>query len=217
MTSTLATEPARDVVLVHGIFDTSWALNRLNAALTSAGFRTHPLDFGINDGRDQLEELATAVCTKVEGSVPAGARYSIVGFSMGGLIGRYYAQRLADRSRIDALVTIGTPHRGTWLAYIYGPTAANQMRPNSDFLRDLETDGESCREFRWITISTPIDLMVLPWTSCQLPWAVNHVFRVIFHPLLIFDKRVIHQVVESLSSRSPELTFDPSPAPVDGA
>ncbi len=40
-------------------------------------------------------------------------RIDLVGHSEGGLIGRYYVQKLNGAHRVRHLVTLGTPHRGT--------------------------------------------------------------------------------------------------------
>ena len=43
-------------------------------------------------------------------------RIHVIGHSLGGLITRYYVQRLGGDSRVHTLVTLGTPHQGTQLA-----------------------------------------------------------------------------------------------------
>lgn len=196
----LPAETVRDVVLVHGILDTSWTLRALDRSLTEAGFRTHIVNLVPNDGRAPLPALADQVRAKIDASIPEDNRFSLVGFSMGGLIARYYAQRLADPARIDALVTIASPHRGTWLAWFSPQPGVRQMRPGSDFLRDLDADVDEFQNLRWTTIRTPLDLMILPSTSSKLDWADNTTFTVIAHPLIIFDQRVISRTIEALSS-----------------
>ena len=41
----------------------------------------------------------------------------MVGHSLGGLIARYYVTRLGGDERVHTLVTLGTPHSGTYSAY----------------------------------------------------------------------------------------------------
>ncbi len=59
----------------------------------------------------------------------------LVAHSLGGLISRYYAQVLGGR--VDALVTIGTPHRGTALARGWPMRLARELSPGSQLLRTL--------------------------------------------------------------------------------
>ena len=51
---------------------------------------------------------------------------------MGGLIARYYVQRLGGDARVHTLVTLGTPHGGTAAAYLVPHRLARQLRPDSD-------------------------------------------------------------------------------------
>ncbi|NLE03899.1 MAG: alpha/beta fold hydrolase, partial [Crenarchaeota archaeon] len=43
-------------------------------------------------------------------------KVDIVGHSMGGLIARYYIENLGHSSRVAKLITIGTPHWGSYMA-----------------------------------------------------------------------------------------------------
>jgi pimeloyl-ACP methyl ester carboxylesterase len=67
----------------------------------------------------------------------------IVAHSMGGLVARAWLRSRATHRRSDGteeaarLITIGTPHRGTWLAQLAMPMNARQMRVDSDWMRAL--------------------------------------------------------------------------------
>lgn len=68
----------------------------------------------------------------------------IVGHSMGGLVATYVLKRLDRKRRIRRVVTLGTPHRGTPLAFLgvllFGTLTRSvwQMLPGSALLRELE-------------------------------------------------------------------------------
>ncbi len=194
--------PARHVILVHGIYDTAWTLRKLDRSLTDAGFITHVAAFSPNSASVPLEDSSRQIQVQIDTDLPPDARYSIVAFSMGGLVVRHYAQRLADPTRIDTLLTIATPHRGTWLAHLGFHPGVRQMRPGSPFLRDLDSDVARFSSINWVTIRTPLDLMILPSGSSKLSWAENHAYPVLVHPLLVWDNRVIEQTIQSLN-RSP--------------
>ncbi len=200
MISSLSAAPVRDVVLIHGILDTPWTMRKLDRCLKEAGFTTHVIKLKPATGVAPLEVLAAQVRDVVEADIAPGDRFSVVGFSMGGVIARYYAQRLADPDRIDALVTISTPHCGTWLAYVLPFSGVRQMRPRSALLRDLDDDVEEYGDIRWVTIRTPLDLIIVPSSSSRLDWAENHSFPVLMHPLMVFDDRVINEMIRVLRS-----------------
>ena len=67
----------------------------------------------------------------------------IVAHSMGGIVARAWLRSRAAHKRSDGtdeaarLITIGTPHRGTWLAHLALAVNARQMRVDSDWLTAL--------------------------------------------------------------------------------
>ena len=64
-------------------------------------------------------------------------RIHIIGHSLGGLIARYYVTRLGGDARVHTLITLGTPHRGSYAAYAVPTALMQQMRPGSDLMREL--------------------------------------------------------------------------------
>ena len=85
---------------------------------------------------------------------------------MGGLVSRYYVQRLGGMNRVGRLITISTPHRGTYWALANGNVGSRQMRPGSEFLRELNRDAGVLERVQHASIWTPLDLMILPpWSS----------------------------------------------------
>ena len=65
-------------------------------------------------------------------------RIHVVGHSMGGLIARYYVTRLGGDERVHTLVTLGTPHHGTYTAYGWHSQLTRQLRPGSGLMRELD-------------------------------------------------------------------------------
>ena len=57
-------------------------------------------------------------------------RIHIIGHSLGGLIARYYVTRLGGDARVHTLITLGTPHEGSYAAYAVPttPDAADAAR-----------------------------------------------------------------------------------------
>ena len=61
----------------------------------------------------------------------------IVAHSMGGLAARAWLRRDGAEQRAHSIVTIGTPHAGTWLARFALASNTRQMREGNDWLREL--------------------------------------------------------------------------------
>lgn len=70
----------------------------------------------------------------------------LVAHSAGGLVARYYIQRLGGHRACRGLITLATPHRGTWLAllglgthFLMKARCLFQLMPGSGFLKKLNT------------------------------------------------------------------------------
>jgi pimeloyl-ACP methyl ester carboxylesterase len=192
-------EPARHVVLVPGIWDTAGTLRKMARALETAGLRATIVPLAPNNGRIRLDTLAMQVRDAVATHVPDHERFSIIGFSMGGLVARSYLRQFGAPARIATFVSISSPHRGTWLAWFSGAPGVRDMRPGSAFLEAIDADAARYHATRWITVRTPLDLMILPSESSSLPWARNDSVLVLMHPLMVLDGRVVRRIVSDLS------------------
>src|SRR5690606_25776157 len=80
----------------------------LKLALNIAGYTVHCLAY---DWRRDLAETTIALAQAIEGCT--ARQISIVGHSMGGLVGRALLQQPAG-ARVQHLITLGTPRRGSF-------------------------------------------------------------------------------------------------------
>jgi triacylglycerol lipase len=182
------------VILVHGIFDTGNVFDALGQYLAVRGYEAWSLDLAPSDGRDGLEALASQLAEFRNSSYLAGRRVNLVGFSMGGLVSRYFLQRLGGHTLIDTFVSISSPHYGTRL----GQSALNrgiaQMAPGSPFLVDLNRDFEALRPLRITSIYTSRDLVIFPYTSSRFEIGTNIELPVLTHPWMLRDPRALRAV-----------------------
>jgi len=166
--------------------------------LSHCGFRAFALSLHPNDGSLGLDELALQIGEFAEQHVPAGEQFALIGFSMGGLVARYYVQRLGGINRVRRFVTISTPHSGSYVAYLLGTRGSQQMRPGSQFLEELNRDAAQLERVRFVSIWTPLDLMIVPASSSRL--GVGEEFRipVAVHPWMLQSRRVLKLVANLL-------------------
>ena len=165
----------RPVVLVHGIWDTSRVFARMSRYLSARGFRPLAVDLAPSNGAAGLDELAGQLRVFADEKLAPDESFDLVGFSMGGLVCRYYVQRLGGVERVGRLITISSPHRGTYWAHMTRNVGSRQMRPRSKFLRELNRDTTALERVRHASVWTPLDLMILPSSSSRL----GEEFRVI--------------------------------------
>ena len=188
----------RPVVLVHGIYCNGKAMTRMAQYLRSQGREVFTPSLTPSGGTLKLEVLAQQLSDFADRELH-GRSFDLVGFSMGGLISRYYLQRLGGLSRVPHFVTLATPHHGTKTAYALWQPGVQQMRPGSAFLKDLESDADQLRRIKFTSFYTPLDLVIVPARSSEMPQAKNVRLWAALHPSWIYEKRCLRAVEAELA------------------
>ncbi|MGI0493883.1 esterase/lipase family protein [Alkalinema pantanalense CENA528] len=201
------------VVLVHGMWDTCSVFNKMTTSLQKQGWTVYSLDLIPANGDASLEDLAQQLQTFVEANLPADRPFDLVGFSMGGIVSRYYLQRLGGLARVQRFVTIASPHQGTLIAYGSLRPGSIQMRPNSAFLNGLNEQLQQLADLNFTSIWTPFDAMIVPAHSSVLPIAHNVSIPVLVHAWMVSDDRVITAVRQALQEDLRSLQTHPQTEP----
>jgi triacylglycerol lipase len=192
----------QQVVLVHGIWDTAAKFDKMSAALKEAGWQSQAISLVPNDASVTLERSAGELRRFIDARLGPDLHFSMVAFSMGGLVARYYLQRLDGLQRLNRLVTISTPHHGTWTANFDGLPGAVEMRPGSPFLEDLNSDIMALSAVPVTTIWSPQDIGIQPPDSSRLPLGSNVIIPNGRHAAMLTDDRVIRAVLAALTQQS---------------
>ena len=164
------------------------------------GFRPYAPDLVPSSGSAGLDRLAKDLRTFVDTTLREDEQFDLIGFSMGGLISRYYVQRLGGMARVGRLITISTPHHGTYTAYALANRGSKQMRRGSEFLQDLNDDVAMLTRVRVASIWTPFDLMIVPARSSCLGIGEEISIPVLVHPWMLRDERCLAAVRRLLGS-----------------
>ncbi|HEY0673988.1 MAG TPA: alpha/beta fold hydrolase [Longimicrobiales bacterium] len=172
------------VLLVPGWSDRGARLEWLRRQFLRSGWselRVRALDFrdrfGSNEEHSAEIEQAVSALRAQSGS----AAVDIVAHSMGGLAVRHYLHVHGGARVVRRVVFTGTPHQGTWAAYLAWGGGARDMRPGSPFLAKLRTLPPVPAGVGALCIHTPLDTRILPQRSAQLPdvrcqrvWCASH-------------------------------------------
>ncbi len=198
----MAIDPAskNPVVLVHGIWNTAGIFSPLRAYLEGSGWPVHALSMTPNNGDAPLEVLAEQVASFVADRIDPRQPFDLVGFSMGGLISRYYVQRLGGLSRVERFVTVSAPHQGTILGSFSRRYGIRQMRPGSPFIKALNQDIHQLQALKFFSLWTPFDLLILPPWSSNLSMAVSQRLTVRAHNQMICDPKGLGAIATCLST-----------------
>lgn len=166
--TTLPTEPKPPVVLLHGFIDNRSVFVPLRRSLAQHGrqqiesLNYSPLTCDIRTAAELLGRHLEEICRRT-----GHPRVDIVGHSLGGLIARYYVQRLGGDIHVRTLVTLGTPHSGTRVVPLANAhPVVRQMRPSSEVIEELRLPAPGCRT-RFVSFWSDLDyLMDPPETAC---------------------------------------------------
>lgn len=186
--------------MVHGIWKDGGSFRALSRHLQKRGFDVHTIDLTPNDGRAGIPELGEQLAAFVANLLPNGEPLDLIGFSMGGVVSRYYLQRLGGVDRVRRFVTISSPHNGTMTAYLRRLPGALQMRPDSELLRELNREIQVLSRIDVTSIWTPLDLMIMPPHSSRLPIGREVLVAAPLHALMLHDPRSLRAVAEALEA-----------------
>ncbi len=191
------------IILIHGVVDNRSVFALLRRGLRRRGFG-RIITVNYSPLSDDIRAVAKRLSDVIEDVVHETGyeRVHVVGHSMGGLIGRYYVQRMGGDARVHTLVTLGSPHAGTLPANWVPHPIARQMRPDSTIVSEFDEPAPRCRT-RMLSVWSDLDLMVVPKTSARIvhpDLAVRNVFvRGVGHMSLPVDGRVVHEVCTTLA------------------
>ena len=162
----------RGLLLVHGFVCNRGLWNTWYPRLQDAGVpylavNLEPV-FGSIDAYVPAIEAAVRRLEQATGLPPV-----VVAHSMGGVAVRRWWVEQANPGRLSHLVTIGSPHRGTWLAKAAFSPNGRQMRLNSPWLQDLLDRETAAQRRRTTCFFSHCDNIVFPASNATLPGADN--------------------------------------------
>ena len=134
-------------------------------------------------------------------------KVNLFGFSLGGLIARYYLQELEGYPLLGRGAFVSAPYSGTYLGYLgaFSP-AGRQVRPGSGLLRRLEESGE--REHlrgKCLSIFVRWDGVIVPCFSSYLPDGYNILAtKPVTHWRAVTSRELILHASEFLQGGMPE-------------
>lgn len=182
------------VVLVHGIFEDGKAYDSLKRRLENHGIECFVPKLKPASGAGGLDKLAGQLKTDIDKRFGETEPFALVAFSMGGLVSRYYLQKLGGAARCETFITVSTPHHGTKVAHILTIDGVRQMRPGSDFLRDLHDTEDTLGDIPIVSYRTPMDLIILPTDSSVWDRAENRSYNVALHPMMLHTNAVLDDI-----------------------
>jgi pimeloyl-ACP methyl ester carboxylesterase len=192
----------RGVVFVHGLlcnrgFWTPWLKRLQGRGHAFVAVNLEPMFGPIDHYVLQIDDAVQQI-TRATGLPPL-----LVCHSMGGLAARAWLQRMKAEARVHHVVTIATPHRGTWLARFGRGHNSRQMRLLSDWQAQLDHDMPADRHTLFTCWYSNCDNIVFPSSNATLPGADNRLVRGAAHVQLAFLPQVMNATLALLGDPLP--------------
>jgi triacylglycerol esterase/lipase EstA (alpha/beta hydrolase family) len=192
----------RGLLLVHGFVCNRGIWNPWMERLAAAGVPVVAVNlepvFGSID--DVIGRIETAVqqLERCTGVAPLA-----VAHSMGGLALRRWWAEQDDAARLHHVVTLGTPHHGTWLARFGLTPNARQMRLHSPWLATLAAREPPGRAQHFTCFYSHCDNIVFPPATATLDGASNRHLAAVAHVHMVERPEPWAEVLRRLLEPAP--------------
>lgn len=123
----------------------------------------------------------------------------LVCHSMGGLVARVW--RRGREAQVAHVITIGSPHAGTWLARFGWTANGRQMRTDSPWMQALAAQWRPHDGRHFTCWWSNTDNMVMPPAMATLPGADNRMVRGQGHVQMAFDPRVMDESLAVIAAQ----------------
>lgn len=189
----------RGVVFVHGFvcnrgFWNPWMKHMRRQGVPFVAVNLEPLFDSISRYVDTID----AAVRQVE--ISTGYPPVVVAHSMGGLAIRAWLDRFGADHRVHRVITVGTPHGGTWLAR-YGRTVnSREMALKSPWLAGLAAQSPARRHALFTCFYGNCDNIVFPASTATLSGADNRHVPATAHVHMAFHPAVFSEVSRWLLS-----------------
>lgn len=204
------------ILLVHGYFhnETDWMWFHKNLqAIDGIG----PIStLSLFPNTDTIESHALILAKKIE-SIKRATQHNniiLIGHSRGGLVASYYAEFLAPKKEVEAIICLGTPFLGTKLSVFGSGPSGKELGPHSVFLCKLK-EYIQYSSIPYYQVASKMDNLIVPWYSA-CPWEFRKrdntlIIEDLGHLRLLLSTKVLTQVADwILKTYEQESEIEPS-------
>lgn len=157
------------------------------------------------DSYAELIDIAVNRLLQATGQPPI-----IVAHSMGGLATRAWLARYKFTARFSHIITIASPHQGTWLGKFGTCTNTKQMRLMNSWINNLQAHESPAQKDKFTCFYSHCDNIVFPASNACLSGAKNVHLTGIAHLEMAHNKEVLQEIFCRLDEGK-DLNENPSP------
>ena len=189
------------IILIHGLWNTSRIFSFISSKLDEKEVEYFAPTLNHAFGMTSIVELANLIDQLIVEKYGLEQEIDILGFSMGGIIGRYWINKFNGYKRTKRFITIGSPHNGTLASQLvpkYPFRGISEMKINRSLLRDLAKYDYFLNDIECISFFTFWDLMVFPGWRAHLNVGEKISLKILKHRNLVRNPAAVERILERI-------------------
>ena len=194
---------SRPIVLIHGLWNNADIFKSIIKELNEGGIEYYAPTLKHDFGIISIVELTNILNKLIIKKFGVIRELDIIGFSMGGIIGRLWIKKFYGYKRTRRFISIGAPHNGTFTAQLiprYPFRGISEMKRNSHLIKELAKYNYLLENIDCISFYTFLDLMVFPgWDAC-LPIGEKKSLKIYKHRNLMRNPIAVKKIIEVITN-----------------
>ena len=189
------------IILLHGLWNTADIFYSITSKLDEIGIEYFAPTLEHEYGMTSIIELTNSLNDLILEKYGCEQELDILGFSMGGIIGRYWIKKFNGYKRTRKFITVGSPHNGTLTSQLvpkYPFRGISEMKISSFLLRDLSKHDYLLKGINCISFFTYWDLMVFPGWRANLNLGEKISLKIYKHKNLVRNPEAVEKIIDKL-------------------
>ena len=189
------------IILIHGLWNTSNIFASITSKLDEKGIEYFAPTLDHAYGMTSIVQLTIVLDKLILDKYGKEKELDILGFSMGGIIGRYWIKKFNGYKRTRRFITVGSPHMGTLASQLvpqYPFGGISEMKINSSLLIELSHLNHLLKDIDCVSFYTYWDLMVFPGWRAYLPFGEKIPLNIYKHRNLVRSPLAVEKIIERI-------------------
>ena len=194
-------EKRNPIICIHGLWNTASIFSSFTSKFEKKGIDYFSPTLKHSFGMTSIVELSKLLNDLILEKYGSEKEIDILGFSMGGIIGRYWIKKFEGYKRTRRFITVGSPHQGTFTSQLvpkYPFKGISEMKINSSLLRDLSKYNFLLKDIECISFFSYWDLMVFPGWLANLNTGKKISLQVYKHRNLVRNNIAVEKIIEQI-------------------
>ena len=191
----------RPIILIHGLWNNSQIFSSLMKKLDYYDVEYYAPTLEHYFGRISIVDLAKSLDELIIKKYGSEREIDILGFSMGGIIARYWIKKFNGYLKTKRFISVGSPHHGTLTAQLVPKNflkGISEMKINSSLLKELSDYDYLLTKIDCVSFYTRWDFMVFPGWRAKLPIGRKFNLNIYKHRNLVKNPIAIDAIVNSI-------------------